>query len=109
MDSNISPVTKLREAYWEHLVLYLETPSDEKKKTLLEKMKKWAPWSGVFLAKLQRRLKSLEFNNLEVWRELAGDMERNWFFEKYPKLKEIFFATAEKRGLAKKKWVITYI
>ena len=103
-----TPLSKSIDSYMEQTIKYLYAPSSEAKLLLEDKMKEYARHSGIILhlEKLQKLLASLERGYESAWESFAKEAERNWFFDTYPELEEIFFEAAHKRGLAKKKWVI---
>lgn len=103
-----TPLSKARKAYMEQTIRYLHAPSPEGRSLLEEKMKEYGRYSGIILyfEKLQKHLISLERGYESAWEAFAGDAEKSWFFDTHPELEEMFFEAAQKRGLAKKKWVI---
>jgi hypothetical protein len=103
-----TPLARARKAYFEQMIKYLHSPSDETRAVLDEMMKDYARHSGILLhfEKLTKLLTELERGYESAWDAFAKEAQSNWFFDARKDLSELFFETAHDRGLAKKKWVI---
>lgn len=99
---------KAKEAYMEQAIRYLYEPSLENRKFLFEKMKVYSQHSGVLfhLEEMEKIHMQLDRGYESAWETFANEAEKSWFFDIHPELCELFYKAAEKRGLAKKKWVI---